>query len=208
MRKGTKRSASFWAVTFVKELICDNSSRNVQLNDGTHIAAHEFAQEGMHNGQNTRQTYAMFTWGGRMHPVPEDYEFPRRDITVRSIFDYWFDGDPAKNYQPFRKLKGFDLSSKCSKRMLSKASGVIKVLLKSGNVTETEVAGMNDFAERDRLFERYYMQMFHSLYPNSDESAFDRRRIGDLTYSHVYDLLHPKVEPAATRRITEAESDL
>ncbi len=131
----------------------------------------------------------------------------RLDISVRAIFDLWFDGDPSKNYQPFRKMHSYDLSIKSSKVALSKASGVISKLLEFGNTSEDEVIATKSFAERDHLFERCLLNMFHSLYPEDDVAAFDRRRIGDLTYTHVYDLLHPKVNPPAKRRRHADEND-
>lgn len=99
-------------------------------------------------------------------------------------------------------MRGFDLSNKSSATALSKAGGVIKELLECGNVTEQAVAAMTDYAERDRVFERCYLALFHRLYPMASNEDFDRRRIGDLTYMSVYDLLHPKVNPSSKRRRT------
>lgn len=121
---------------------------------------------------------------------------------MKVIFDYWFDGIPSLNYQPFRYLTGNDLTSKASKTARSKAAGVIKSLMKSGSTTEAEVGSVKDLGRRDRIFEGCFLRLFRSLYPEDDDAAFDRRRIGDLTYLHVYDLLHPKADPAAKRRRT------
>jgi hypothetical protein len=83
----------------------------------------------------------------------------------------------------------------------------MKKLLESGDTTELEVVAVRNFADRDRLFERCFLSLFHLLCPDDDEAAFDRRRIGDLTYTHVYDLLHPKVDPRSKRqRIEETPS--
>jgi len=127
----------------------------------------------------------------------------RAEVTVKCIFDYWFDGIPSLNYQPFRFLRGNDRSSKASKAARSRAAGVIGSLLKSGNTTEAEVGSIKDLGRRDRIFEDCFLRLFRSLYPGEDDTSFDRRRIGDLTYLHVYDLLHPKVNPPAKRRRTD-----
>lgn len=44
-----------------------DSSRNSQVQQSQSVSI----------VNNARQTYASFTWGGRIHPVPEVYEFPR-----------------------------------------------------------------------------------------------------------------------------------
>jgi hypothetical protein len=128
---------------------------------------------------------------------------------VRTIFDYWFDGDRSKNYRPYRKLEGYSLAARKSKVARCKASKVINTMLQYGGVTESEVAAMKNYAERDRLFDHCYYRMFRALYPSVDDTAFDRRRIGDLTYTHVYDLLHPRVKPRPKkrRRTGEAAAD-
>jgi hypothetical protein len=129
----------------------------------------------------------------------------REEVSVKVIFDYWFDGIPNLRYQPFRFLSGIHLSHKPSKTARSKAAGVIKALLKAGNVAEAEVGSMKDIAHRDRVFEQCFLQLFRSLYPSEDDASFDRRRIGDLSYLHVYDLL-PTTDgqPAKKRKASDS----
>ena len=125
---------------------------------------------------------------------------------MRTIFDYWFDGDRSKNYRPYRKLESYSLASRKSKVARCKASKVISKLLEYGGTTESAVLAIKDYAERDRLFDHCYYNMFRALYPGVDDAVFDRRRIGDLTYTHVYDLLHPRVKPRPKKRKRTGET--
>jgi hypothetical protein len=64
-------------------------------------------------------TVACFQWGGRFHPVPENFIFPTCDL--QKLWDLWYFGLPSENIQGLRKLKTFDLKTASQKTLLSKA---------------------------------------------------------------------------------------
>ena len=55
-------------------------------------------------------------------------------------------------------------------------------------VTDEDVSALS-ISDRDNLFQDRYLQLFRKMYPDQSEDHHDRRRIGDLTYMTVYDLM-------------------
>jgi hypothetical protein len=132
--------------------------------------------------------YLQFTWGNRLHPVPEDFVFPRVGVTARTLWDLWYDGDKNERYLPYRKFRGFDINKKYGPSFCKARKVMDRLLLCSDPVTiEADVAKM-EINNRDKLFEKLYYNLFHKLYPNESNEALDRRRIGDLTYLTVFDM--------------------
>lgn len=56
------------------------------------------AGEGEHSDE--RFCYGTWTWGGRIHPVPEDFQFPK--CNVRALWDFWWDGNRSEGLAQFR----------------------------------------------------------------------------------------------------------
>jgi len=127
--------------------------------------------------------FATWTWKGRFHPVPEGFRFPK--CTTKAVWDLWWDGLPVERIRPLRHLKSFDLSRADGNNM-SKARKVLKAL--TVELTYEHVCALS-ISDRDNLFQDRYMQLFRNMYPDQPEDHHDRRRIGDLTYMTVYDLI-------------------
>jgi len=53
--------------------------------------------------------WMQWTWGGRIHPVPEGWCLPRGNVSM--LFNLWVNGNPAKHLRPYRFLKGWDLQA-------------------------------------------------------------------------------------------------
>ena len=55
---------------------------------------------------SSRTQYSTFTWGERLHPVPEDYALPNGGML--QAWQHWCLGDTAKQIAPLRQLKSHD----------------------------------------------------------------------------------------------------
>ncbi|KAG7357686.1 hypothetical protein IV203_002374 [Nitzschia inconspicua] len=56
-------------------------------------------------------------WGGRIHPVPQDFTFPNSCSQI--AWQYWMCGDRQKRYPPLRNLSRDDMPSKNMRKRLS-----------------------------------------------------------------------------------------
>ena len=68
------------------------------------------------NNSNTNHTilieekeYQYWVWGGKFRPVPEDFEFPTNQSSLKGVMDLYFAGIPAKRIRPFRLIKAATL---------------------------------------------------------------------------------------------------
>ena len=130
--------------------------------------------------------YRMWMWGGRLHPCPEDFEFPICNVKV--LWDLWYSGRPCDNVQPYRFIstKCGDLSTKLMRGRFSKATFVMNEL--SHGHTAADIANLT-INDRDKLFEDSFMRLFYLIYPEKTEEYFDNHRVGDLQYVTMYDLV-------------------
>ena len=131
--------------------------------------------------------YKTWNWGGRFHPVPENFIFPK--CSVKAFWDlYWQEGEPAQCIAPYRLLKPYDISSKASKGLLSKARKVVAFLLfdeYGEKVCETDISAMS-VADRDIFFERSFVTLGENIF-DAEGAEFDRRQVGDRKFSTFYD---------------------
>jgi len=127
-----------------------------------------------------------WAWKGRFHPVPEGYRFPK--CSTKALWDLWWGGIPRERIGPLRQLKSFDFGQRSDITNLSKARKVMHVLCTG----RTECIASLSISDRDNLFQHQYLKLFHDMYPNQSEEELDRRRIGDLQYMTVYDLISDK----------------
>ncbi len=59
----------------------------------------------------------VFSWGGRLHLLPENFAFP--DAGVLAAWQYYTCGDASKNYPPLRTIEPCDMKDKNMKRRLA-----------------------------------------------------------------------------------------
>lgn len=57
----------------------------------------------------------MHSWDGKLHRLPKEFTWP--DGTPRHMWSYWYLGDPANGYPPFRILEPHDLYGSTRKRL-------------------------------------------------------------------------------------------
>jgi hypothetical protein len=124
-------------------------------------------------------------WGGRFHPVPEDFRFPKTDC--RKLWDLWWDGNALKGYGPYRELRSFDLHIAADQQILSRAKFVMgKLVENSGQARQSDIMSL-PIRERDDCFESAFMSVHRMIFPDVDITLIDKRRIGDLSFITLYD---------------------
>jgi NACalpha-BTF3-like transcription factor len=74
----------------------------------------------------TDSRFKTWTWGGRMHPVPQDWQFPSTD--VKATWNMWHFGHVHDGVRPLRDLKQFDLTTKAQVVKWSKCTRVMKAV--------------------------------------------------------------------------------
>ena len=130
---------------------------------------------------------AVYVYGGLMHRVPEGFEWPKKNINVKLLFDFWYFGrrncsinGVVYNIVPLKLLDANDYG-KGNKRAFTAAKRVMKEL--GGN--PREIATITDFAERERCFEGLFTELMTRLEVVGKDAEW--RRQGELSYLTVYD---------------------
>lgn len=112
-------------------------------------------------------------------------------VNVRTIWDYWWRGNPADQLPPFHVLRGFDLQSHPERARLSKAKSMINWLLMFGDCDANAISSMvkqRKIVEFDAAFESCFHFLVQSVLGDSTEEETARRRVGDIGFLHFYDL--------------------
>jgi hypothetical protein len=68
-----------------------------------------------------------WAWNGRIHPVPEGWKFPYKNLLPKHLWDLWYFGIPAQRIRPFRFFRTFDVAAGGAKH-LSSAKTVMNTL--------------------------------------------------------------------------------
>ena len=107
------------------------------------------------------------------------------------MWDLYWAGNPSEGYAPYRKLRGFDLTTKKDRVLLSKAKTVVKCIAEQHPhhvLTASQIMELNTH-DRDQYFEQAFVQLFKSYYPNQDLELMEQYRVGQLSYATFYDAL-------------------
>jgi hypothetical protein len=91
------------------EADADNSMTNEQWPKGT-MGPHGHMQ---------------WTWGGRLHPVPQGWSLPKGNVSM--LFNLWVKRNAAMGIQPYRFVKSWDLVP------LEERSNLLLVLSQQGS---------------------------------------------------------------------------
>lgn len=133
-------------------------------------------------------TYAFFSWGGRLRPVPEEWSFPKG--SVKTLCDLFVMGIPAIKVRPFRKILGRDLR-RSDQGKFYKAEYVFNHIVGTAVTLKliTSAAGMSTvtLAQWDTMFSAAFAHEL-SLF------ASPVTKPGDISVITYYDklLLHHK----------------
>jgi len=152
-------------------------------------------------------TFSMWTWGSRLHPVPQNWVFPI--CTTSVLWDLWLDGKRNDGIQPFSFLKNFDLNAINYVR-LSKARTVMEHVIAKTEKSIRNIRALST-ADRDKLFADTFHELAHRLYPNKPEAYFLDPKFQSLCFLRVYDLIkdadkRDKRERAAAATAAVAEA--
>jgi hypothetical protein len=129
----------------------------------------------------------MFTWGGRFHPVPEGFRFPKG--TPQQYWNLYFYGHKGLRYKPYKDIKGHDLFAKSDKTLMCKAKKVIfKIIEYAGLNSPVDVNNLSS-AAADKVFQDGLLKLYRlfnsTLVEDDFNILFDN--ITDLAYTSVYD---------------------
>jgi hypothetical protein len=67
--------------------------------------------------ETNASSYPIFMWQGKLHRVPEDFNFPKCNVSI--AFELWHLGNPEKSYPPFKLLEPSDMSDLKKRKRLS-----------------------------------------------------------------------------------------
>jgi hypothetical protein len=109
--------------------------------------------------------FETFTWGGRLHPVPQGFKFPVT-LDVKTLWELWWYGDTSNGIRPYHHIKGFDLQGSSNLTAFCKAKKVLKriesLARQNGCVHIshlTEISKVDD----DRAFSVSYVKLLEYL---------------------------------------------
>lgn len=134
---------------------------------------------------NSLLRYETWTWGSRMHPVPESFHFPR--CSVKVLWDLWYDGDTSLKIAPYKQFHCWDMPTNKDKQSLSKAKKIMNKLVDIANSMEliqttSEISSMS-VAERDELFSRVFTGLLGQA-ENATKTVRD-----DIMYTTFYNVI-------------------
>jgi hypothetical protein len=124
-----------------------------------------------------------WTWGGRMHPVPNDFKFP--NCNVATTWSLWFYGHAVDQIAPYRTFKNFDMISKRDKSYLSRSRKIMTMLcdiaVRDGKVANLEsLQRLGPGPSNEIFLYCFEVMMGQSL------RHFEGRRVSEISLSCVY----------------------
>jgi len=161
-----------------EQRLLDTIMRNNSNNSAYSTVTHSNSNNANSNNAHT------WAWGGRFHSVPEDFHFPKTDC--RKLWDLWWDGNPVKEYGPYRNLCPYDLSCAANHQILSRARYVMNKLIESSGLEKRGIIQL-PISSRDDCFENSFISLYRSINPDLEITSIDKRRIGDLSFITLYD---------------------
>jgi hypothetical protein len=124
--------------------------------------------------------------------VPENFRYPK--CNTKTIWDLWWDGRRTEKIQGFSFLNGFDFTNTTDKTNWSKSSKLMTNLvdraLMSHLISSKSQLRLMRPGERDLIFSEVFGEMIKEAFKEADAEALDRRRIGEMAYTTVYEYAH------------------
>lgn len=144
------------------------------------------------NNSQLGHLFDTWSWGGRIQMVPEGFSMP--ECSVKALWDLWHFGHRERRIQPYKFLRGWNLSTNNDRSELSKGRAVIQAMyhcaISMGIVHNTTLPDMSEWVsslstgESDALFDRAYAKLVSDIYPNRSNL-----RIGELRFNTLYNKL-------------------
>jgi hypothetical protein len=94
--------------------------------------------------------YLLYSWDGRLHRVPKDFDFPKCNVAV--AFQLWYLGNSEKGYPPFKNLEPSDLADGKKRKCLSDWRYMMNVLENAlGDDSELNGSNLSEQLLRQQL---------------------------------------------------------
>jgi hypothetical protein len=132
--------------------------------------------------------WGIWTWGGGIHPVPDDFEFPISN--TKDLWEVWFFGNKSLNVKPYKYLLASDMKDIKNKQKLTRAKKVMKTMESTANncpeyLPPRVKIGSLSSHQSDELFEHVYSKLLSSLHAVRTEFE-EERRIGQIAFTTIY----------------------
>jgi hypothetical protein len=141
-----------------------------------------------HLDPNADPRFQVWTWGGKLHMVPQDWIFP--SANVKDTWNLWHFGHLTDKIRPLRYLKKYNLGSAGQITLWSKTSGVMQaisqVMVEKGLVQSLQDVQTLSAADSSAFFDQAIVQLMEQLKAGSTK---ERGRWMEITvptlYAHV-----------------------
>jgi len=138
---------------------------------------------------NTDPRFQLWSWGGKLHMVPQGWIFPSTNI--KDTWNLWHFGHLTDKIRPLRCLKKMDLTGAAQTTLWSKTSGVMKaisqVMLEMKLVQTLEDVLKLSSVDSSTYFDRAIVQMMEQLRAGSTK---ERGRWMEVSVPTMYALIH------------------
>jgi hypothetical protein len=128
--------------------------------------------------------YASFEWGERIHPVPNNFILPT--INIKDIWNLYWNGNKDLNWQPYRFLRGFDVSPKQEGQLAKtkKLMGYIVEFARKNKLIE-EGTKIDELTKENSstLFDRSFGGLLDEVY---GKDSIDAGRKGEASVATIY----------------------
>jgi hypothetical protein len=130
--------------------------------------------------------YHFFNWGGKLHNVPEGFRFPKK-CHISNLWNLWIIGNISFHICPYRKIYSQSLL-KSDRTLKSKADYVMN-FIKNQLQIELTFEELSKLSQemRDEHFKFGNHKLWQFLYPHKSSDDLDTMRVGERSYSTVYD---------------------
>jgi len=132
--------------------------------------------------------FQYWLWGGKMHMVPQDWQFPSTD--VKATWHLYHLGHVEDRIRPLRYLKKFDLTTRSNITRWSKANGVMKavgqMMVETGTLQSLDAVLRMSAEESSAAFDAAIVQLMEKLKQGSTQG---KGRWMEMSVSTLYDLL-------------------
>lgn len=127
--------------------------------------------------------YESFCWGGRFHPVPEDFKFQK--LNLRTLWNLWHNGNSSLKIAPYKHIsQKFDLKTEKERNLFSKAKGCIEMIYSSCKL----ISGSESVGQ-DEMFEcglNKLINLIEERKRSANESVYVFRRYGEISFTTLY----------------------
>jgi len=135
---------------------------------------------------DTNNAYKTWSWKGRVHPVPEDFDFPSDNLS--NIWNLWWDGRPSERIAPYRKLQPYDLDKKSMRTRFIKARKVMEFITQNTGKSANDIPSSTS-AEKVTFLQDAYVRIFQEWYGDLSTLQLDRRTLATMSFMSFYDLI-------------------